>query len=265
MITPNPAFHPTTYSGLRPLPASGEFERWAPSRPCIAGIAHTAKSRHAGCELIAACCNAFPLRVQQMRDKCGYFRSTPKIGTSPRNGQRSPLFQLQSAFQFLSGSGPTLRCRGSPASGLTLTLSVRPQNMRSLLLALLFAASAAVGAEEPKVSPLKLAFQQARAQRNIDLVLPVLKAATLYVVVGSEPQPGRKPEWFLTESPTKGRFCVTVSESEESLAKIRWPKVKLSGEQLLAVLQPGIEIVIVYADGGDYINREQLAWYRESK
>ncbi len=24
---PNPAFHPTAYSGLRPLPPSGEFER----------------------------------------------------------------------------------------------------------------------------------------------------------------------------------------------------------------------------------------------
>ena len=28
-FTPNPAFHPTGYSGLRPLPPSGEFERWA--------------------------------------------------------------------------------------------------------------------------------------------------------------------------------------------------------------------------------------------
>lgn len=28
-LLPNTAFHPTTYSGLRPPPASGEFERWA--------------------------------------------------------------------------------------------------------------------------------------------------------------------------------------------------------------------------------------------
>jgi len=26
-MMPNPAFHPTGYSGLRPLPPSGEFER----------------------------------------------------------------------------------------------------------------------------------------------------------------------------------------------------------------------------------------------
>ena len=115
------------------------------------------------------------------------------------------------------------------------------------------------------VSPLQIAFQQARAQRNIDLVLPTLKAAALYVVVGSEPQEGQKPEWFLTASPTKGRFCVTASEIEAALAKIRWPKLKVSGVQLLETLPVGIEIVIVYGDGGDYITREQLAWYRQAK
>ena len=115
------------------------------------------------------------------------------------------------------------------------------------------------------MSPLKLAFQQSRAERNIDLVLPVLRTSTLYVVVGSERQSDREPEWFLTKSPTEGRYCVTVSESEPNLESIRWPKVKVSGGKLLAALPPGIEIVIVYADGGDYISREQLAWYRQSQ
>ena len=113
------------------------------------------------------------------------------------------------------------------------------------------------------VSPLQIAFQQSRAQRNIDLVLPTLKATTLYVVVGSEPKEGRKPEWFLTASPTKGRFCVTASEIEAALAKIKWPKLRVSGAQLLETLPVGIEIVIVYGNGGDYITREQLAWYRQ--
>lgn len=113
-------------------------------------------------------------------------------------------------------------------------------------------------------SPLKLAFEQARANRNIDLVLPVLRAATLYVVVGSEFQPGQKPEWFITPSPTKGRTCVTVSENEATLARIRWPKTSLTGAELLDVLPHGIEIVIVYGEGGDYINREQLEWFRRA-
>jgi hypothetical protein len=119
--------------------------------------------------------------------------------------------------------------------------------------------------EEAYMSALKPAFQHARDQRNIDLVLPALKEARLHVVVGTDPQTGQKPEWFLTASPMKERYCVTVSESEAALAQIPWPRVTLSGEQLLAALPPGIEIVIIYADGGgDYLNREQLAWYRQS-
>jgi len=113
-------------------------------------------------------------------------------------------------------------------------------------------------------SPLKLAFEQSRTNRDIDLVLPVLKAATLYVVVGSQTQPGRKPEWFITPSPTKGRTCITVSENEATLAGIKWPKTKLTGAELLDLLPREMEIVILYGDGGDYINREQLEWYRRA-
>ena len=115
------------------------------------------------------------------------------------------------------------------------------------------------------VSPLQTAFQQSRAQRNIDLVLPTLKATTLYVVVGSEPKEGQKPEWFLTESPTKGRFCVTASEIESALTRVPSPKLRVSGAQLLKALPVGIEIMIVYGNGGDFITREQLAWYRQAK
>ena len=114
-------------------------------------------------------------------------------------------------------------------------------------------------------TPLKRAFAAARAERNIDLVLPVLKGAVLHVVVGSEPQRGQQPEWFITGSPTPGRSCVTAAESEAALTAIRWPKVKLSGAELLQVLPVGIEVIILYAGAGaDYLSREQLAWYRQS-
>jgi fimbrial chaperone protein len=76
-------------------------------------------------------------------------------------------------------------------------------------------------------SPLELAFQQSRAERNIDFVLPVLKATSLYVVVGSEPKQSQTPEWFLTESPTKGRLCVTASETESALARVAKPKLRI--------------------------------------
>jgi len=114
-------------------------------------------------------------------------------------------------------------------------------------------------------SPLKLAFQQARAERNIDLVLPALKTATLYVVVGSQPAHGQAPEWFLTESPTKGRYCVTASETEAALAGVPRPKLRISGARLLETLPPGIEVILVYPDGGDYVTREHPDWYRRAK
>jgi len=110
-----------------------------------------------------------------------------------------------------------------------------------------------------------LAFQQSRAQRNIDLVLPVLKAATLHVVTGSELKQGQRPEWFLTKSPTEGRLCVTTSETESALARVPWPKLEISGAQLLEALPAGIEVIVVYPDGGDYITREHLDWYRKAK
>jgi len=115
------------------------------------------------------------------------------------------------------------------------------------------------------MSPLQSAFQQSRAERNIDLVLPALKAALLYVVVGVETKPGRQPEWFLTPSPAKDRLCVTASETEAALARIRWPKAVLSGADLLAALPTQIEILLVYQDGADYITREHLDWHRRSR
>lgn len=110
---------------------------------------------------------------------------------------------------------------------------------------------------------LKTAFALSRESRNIDVVLPVLRASQLFVIVG-EPRPAGKPlDFFLTPSPTRDRTCVTVSEDERNLARVQWPKQKISGADLLALLPPGIEVVVVHEDGGDYLTREQLAWFRQ--
>jgi fimbrial chaperone protein len=106
-------------------------------------------------------------------------------------------------------------------------------------------------------SSLKRAFEQSRSQKNIELVLPVLLNSSLFVITGGE------NDYFLVKSPNKERFCVTVSESLNNLAEVEWPKIQISGETLIRNLPEGIEIVITYKDGGDYITREQLAWYRE--
>jgi hypothetical protein len=138
--------------------------------------------------------------------------------------------------------------------------------MRTLVTVFCLAASFSSHAQmSESVSPLKTAFQSARAIGNIDLVLPVLRAATLYVVVGLERRDGERPDYFLNNSPKEGRLCVTVSESMDALARVSWPKQRVTGAQLLADLPAAIEILVVYPDGGDYFSREILAWYRRPK
>jgi len=113
-------------------------------------------------------------------------------------------------------------------------------------------------------SPLKEAFRRARDQRNIDLILPVFQQTQLFVVAGSEGLPNDLNDLFLVPSPGgNGRMCVTVSEQLEWLSKVKWPKRSTTGERLLDVLPPGLEITVVYADGGDFITREHREWYRQ--
>lgn len=132
--------------------------------------------------------------------------------------------------------------------------------MRKLFQSL-FAMFAVVGnaSAEPAVSLLKPVFQQSRMEKNIDLVLPVFLKSRLYIVTGGKPE---TKDYFLVPSPNKDRLCVTVSEDIDNLKNIGWPKIEVTGERLVKELPPGIEIVIVYKDGGDYISREHLQWYR---
>ncbi|MEZ8827059.1 hypothetical protein AB6E04_22180 [Vibrio amylolyticus] len=115
-------------------------------------------------------------------------------------------------------------------------------------------------AEQVAIS-LKKAFESVREHNNIDLVLPVLLKANLHVIV-AETEPG-KFDYIYTSSPNPERYCVTVSENEEVLESIKWPKRKLTGLQLLQELHENIEIVVIYEDGGDYITQEHLEWYRQ--
>jgi len=136
--------------------------------------------------------------------------------------------------------------------------------LRFLSVLLLIASSgAAAGAEKPaSESPLKAAFARARLAQNIDLVLPVLRAAQLYVIVHPDPKDPRKQALYFVPSP-KGRPSVTVSESLDTLKKVTWPKGAIKGSQLMAKVEPGQEIFIAYPDGGDHVTREQLAWFKQ--
>lgn len=134
----------------------------------------------------------------------------------------------------------------------------------SLLLLAIVSPFHAGHAQDKMISPLKKAFQEAREQHNIDLVLPVLQKAKLYIV-GARDGAGKDvaERYFLTPSPNRERFCVTVSESLDNLKSISWPKFEVTGAQLLKELPPAVEIVVIYQDGGDYLPREHLEWYRQ--
>jgi hypothetical protein len=69
-------------------------------------------------------------------------------------------------------------------------------------------------------------------------------------------------EYYLVSSPQAGPICVTVSENLDNLQRINWPKVEVTGADLLKELPPETEIVITYADGGNYLSKEELKWLR---
>lgn len=58
-------------------------------------------------------------------------------------------------------------------------------------------------------------------------------------------------------------MCITVAEREETLARIMWPKRRISGEAILRRLPVAIEVLIVQPDGGDFLSREHLEWLRD--
>ena len=117
-------------------------------------------------------------------------------------------------------------------------------------------------AQQDANSPLKLAFERARKESDMAIALVALLKTDLYVVAGS-PNTDAK-EFFIKSSPTKGRMCVTVTEKEEWLQSIKWPKIKMSGLELVNSIQESWEIVVIYPGGGDYVTKEHLSWLRKA-
>ena len=111
----------------------------------------------------------------------------------------------------------------------------------------------------PVLMPLKSAFQLSRTENNIELILPELLAAQLHVVIGGQSE---QIDLFLVPSPNPERQCVTVAEDPAFLSGIAFPKIPVTGAQLIASIPPEIEIVILHGDGANYLTREQLAWFR---
>lgn len=111
-------------------------------------------------------------------------------------------------------------------------------------------------------TPLKNAFRKARETKIIDHVLPVLQGSKIFVVgetIGDNIDfiavPSRKPQ----------RFCVTISEKKEWLEGIKYPKQQTTGLALLDEIPNGLELVIMYDDGMDYLTAEHLDWFQRLK
>jgi fimbrial chaperone protein len=110
---------------------------------------------------------------------------------------------------------------------------------------------------------LKKAFELTRAHQNIDLVLEPLLTAHLFVLAAAFPT-SSKPQFYAHPSPATGKLCVTVAESRDPFAGLEDAVlVEMTGRELLDTLEPFLEVMIVYGDGGDYLDRAQLEWLRE--
>jgi hypothetical protein len=68
--------------------------------------------------------------------------------------------------------------------------------------------------------------------------------------------------FYIQRSPNPERWCVTAAEAREVLEKHDVELIEHTGKSLLAAIDPKHEIVITYADGGDYLTLEQLDYFR---
>ena len=108
---------------------------------------------------------------------------------------------------------------------------------------------------------LQWAFEKAKQENDITLILPDLLKSKLYIVVMQD-KSGKK-SLFTKNSPSPNRLCVTVSEDLDSLERIFWPKEEISGKNLLSLLPHDLEVIFIYGKSGNYLTREHLKLLRQ--
>ncbi|MBP0493359.1 hypothetical protein [Roseomonas indoligenes] len=110
-------------------------------------------------------------------------------------------------------------------------------------------------------TPLKAAFAEARARRDMTEVLPVFVHSRLFVVAVAE---GDELQLFITKSPRPDRMCVTVAESRQALARVPRHLVHaIDMERLLRGIVGAWDIFVMYPDGGDILHAEYLPDLRD--
>ncbi len=108
-----------------------------------------------------------------------------------------------------------------------------------------------------------MAFESARSEGNIDLILPALLKSEL-LVMGLRLSPSELT-FLVSQSPDSDRLCVTVTENEDLFKDMEGVEVmKMNGGELLRKIGAQYEIVITYPDGSDYLTKEHILWYFQS-
>lgn len=111
------------------------------------------------------------------------------------------------------------------------------------------------------MSPLQMAFAEARAQRSIAPVFEPFVTSKLFVI-GILDDAGR-PNIALKASPRIGRKCATVSEKREWLQMPDNRTLPIMGDKIIELIHD-FDIVVVYDEGGDLLKSEDIAVFREA-
>ena len=111
------------------------------------------------------------------------------------------------------------------------------------------------------MTPLQQAVKHAIAVKNIDFIYEAMKACPLYVF-GKDTGNGA-PALFLTQAAGKSALCITATDTLPLLTKIPTvTPIPMTGSELLKCA--GVhEIMLVFDDGGYYLDRAQLDWFTQ--
>lgn len=107
------------------------------------------------------------------------------------------------------------------------------------------------------MTALKKIFEEVRATREIELILPYFLPLTFYAI-GAGDSDGNF-DFALSKSPSGNGFCITVSDDIDKVTFDQWSTMALNGRQLLDRMPENAGVLIAYSDGGgDFITQQQV-------
>ena len=104
-------------------------------------------------------------------------------------------------------------------------------------------------------SKLKPAFLRSREENNIAIALTEFWNADVYIVL-------KNGNFWVAESEKTGKPCVTVTEAPSWVSGIDAETMYIKGNQVINAIDKGVEIIVVYETGGDYLTEEHVEWIK---